>query len=103
MALIERLMGQPHEPDVTKKMPVHQFTAACYEIAFGPRTVAQIKTYYAMDTETATEFDALVAKVVGTDAVRHRIIFQIEQVMLLAESSATNYDTPALVRSRLGL
>src|SRR5690349_12424011 len=103
MALIERLMGEPFEADSAKRIPVHQFAAACYEIAFGPRTVAQIKTYYNMSAADATEFDALVAKVTGTDPVRHRIIFQFEQVLLLAETRATNYDTPALIRTRLGI
>jgi hypothetical protein len=103
MSLIERLMGPPDEPDSSLKIPVHQFTAACYEVAFGPRTVAQMKTYWAMDTATATEFDAIVALVTGTDAVKHRIIFQIEQVLLLAELRTTFYDTPALVRTRFGI
>jgi hypothetical protein len=103
MALIERLMGPPDEPDLTKKIPVHQFAAACYEIAFGPRTVAQIKTYWAMSPADASEFDALVALVSGTDAVKHRLIFQIEQVFLLAEVRTTFYDTPALVRTRFGI
>jgi hypothetical protein len=103
MALIERLMGDPFEPNHALKIPVHQFAAACYEIAFGPRTVAQIKTYWAMDAATATEFDAMVALVTGTDAVKHRTIFQIEQVLLLAEMRTTFYDTPALVRTRFGI
>ena len=100
MALIERLMGTG-EP--RNKIPVHEFTAACYEIAFGPRTVAQIKSYYNMDVAAAAEFDLLVAKVTGADAVRHRIIFQFEQVLILAETGAPFYDTPALVRARLGI
>jgi hypothetical protein len=103
MALIERLMGFPDEPDPERKIPVHQFTAACYEVAFGPRTVAQIKAYYTMDTADAAEFDQLVALVSGTDAVRHRTIFQIEQILLLAEQRVPFYTTPALVRTRFGL
>lgn len=103
MPLIERLMGSPFDLDASRKIAVHEFAAACYEVAFGPRTVAQIKSYYNMDVADATEFDTLTAQVSGTDAVKHRIVFQFEQVFILAEMRATFYDTPTLVRSRLGL
>jgi hypothetical protein len=103
VALIERVMGEPFEPDSARKIAVHQFAACSYEVAFGPRTVAQIKSYYAMTPEDAAEYDLLVAQVVGTDAQRHRIVFQFEQIFLLAEMRAPFYDTPALVRSRLGI
>jgi hypothetical protein len=103
MALVERLMGEPFEPEATRKITVHEFAAASYEVAFGPRTVAEIKNYYAMTPEDAAEFDALTAKVTGTDAQRHRLVFQIEQVFILSEMRAPFYDTPAKVRSRLGL
>jgi hypothetical protein len=103
VALVERLMGAPFELDHARKIAVHEFAAAAYEVAFGPRTVAQIKQYYAMTPEDAAEFDALIAQVSGTDAVKHRIIFQFEQVFILAEMRAGFYDTPALVRSRLGI
>lgn len=104
-AIVERLMGAPFETDDSRKIPVHEFAAACFEIAFGPRTVAQIKTYYNMTSADANEFDAMVGLVTGgsSDAVKHRIIFQFEQVFILAEHRATNYDTPTLVRSRLGI
>lgn len=103
MALIERLMGEPFEPDPARKIAVHQFAAACYEVAFGPRTVAQIKSYYAMTTEDEADFDALTALVVGADAARHRIVFQMEQVLMLAEMRVPFYDTPAKVRTRFGI
>jgi hypothetical protein len=103
MALVERLMGEPFEADPARHIAVHQFAASAYEVAFGPRTVAQIKSYYQMTPEDAAEFDLLVAQVTGTDAQRHRIVFQFEQVFLLAELRAPFYDTPALVRSRLSL
>jgi hypothetical protein len=103
MALVERIMGDPFEPDHARKITVHEFAAASYEVAFGPRTMAEIKNYYDMSPEDAAEFDALTAKVTGTDAQRHRLVFQIEQVFILAEMRAPFYDTPALVRSRLGL
>lgn len=103
MALIERLMGEPFETDPARKIAVHQFAAMVYEVAFGPRTVAQIKSYYAMTPADAAEFDTLAAMVTGTDAVKHRIVFQFEQIFLLGEMRVPFYDTPALVRSRLGI
>ena len=96
MALIERIMGTPFEPDPQRRIPVHEFAAWCYESAFGPRTVAEIK-------EDAAEFDAIIAKITGTDATRHRLVFQLEQIFILAEVRAPLYDTPVLVRSRLGV
>jgi hypothetical protein len=56
-----------------------------------------------MDAAEAAEFDLLAAQVTGTDAVKHRIIFQFEQVLILAETGATFYNTPELVRARLGI
>jgi hypothetical protein len=103
MALVERIMGEPFEPDPARRIPVHEFAAWCYESAFGPRTVAEIKAYFAMTTEDAAEFDAIIAKITGTDAQRHRLVFQLEQVFILAEVRAPAYNTPVLVRSRIGL
>ena len=113
MSLIERLMGladdgispAPDENvDPTKsKIAVHTFAAACFEIALGPRTVAQIKSYWQMDTACAAEFDLMAAQVIGTQAAKLQIIFQFEQVMILSEVRAPFYSTPALVRVRLGL
>jgi len=106
MALIDRLMGLAPDgvtPDPQGKISVHEFAAACFEVAFGPRTVAEMKSYYTMSAEDATELDALIAKVTGTDAIKHRVIFMFEQVLILAESKVTGYTTPALVRARLGV
>jgi hypothetical protein len=103
MALIERLMGEPFEMDPLRRMAVHEFAAAAYEVAFGPRTVAQIKQYYQMTPADEADFDALMAQVTGTDAQRHRIVFQFEQVLILAEMRAPFYETPALVRTRFGI
>lgn len=103
MALIERLMGPPFAPDASRHIVVHPFAASGYEVAFGPRSVAQITQYYEMTPEDAAECDTMIALVTGTDAQRHRLIFQWEQVLLLAEVRAPCYDTPALVRTRLGI
>jgi hypothetical protein len=101
MALVERLMHL--DPDPVRHIAVHEFAAACYECLLGPRTVVQIKTYYVMDAEDAAEFDALVAKVNGTNAAKLQAIFSFEQVFILAEQGVTFYQTPAEVRVRLGI
>lgn len=101
MALVERLMHLDADP--ARHIAVHEFAAACYECLLGPRTVAQIKTFYAMDAADATEFDAMVAKVNGTNAAKLQAIFSFEQVFILAEQGVTFYQTPAEVRTRLGI
>ena len=103
MALIERLMGNPFEPDQDRKVSVHEFCSAMYEVAFGPRTLAQIKTYYAMDAADSAEADALAALVTGGDLAKFRRIEEFHHVFILAEHRVTFYTTPAEVRARLGI
>jgi len=103
MALIERLMGQPFEPDHERRISVHEFCSAMYEVAFGPRTLAQIKTYYAMDAADELEADLLAALVVGGDLAKFRKVEEFHHVLILAEHQATFYTTPTEVRARLGL
>ena len=103
MALIERLMGEPFEPNPDRKIPVHQFFAACNEVARGARTAAQIRTYYNMDAADTTEFNKMVALVSGNDTAK---IFKLQDfhcVLILAEQRVTFYATPAEVRTRLGI
>jgi hypothetical protein len=103
VALIERIMGAPFEEDPLRRIAVHEFTAWCFESAMGPRTVAEIKAYFSMTPEDAAEFDAIIAKITGTQPQRLQGILQLEEVFILAENRAPLYGTPALVRSRLGL
>ena len=56
MALVERLMGDPFSTDA-EKISVHDFFAAQQEIISGRLTVANVKTFLAMDTATAAEYD----------------------------------------------
>ena len=73
------------------------------EVAFGPRTVAQIKTHWQMSVADAAEFDLMAAMVTGADLQKFRKIFEFEQVCMLGQARVPSYDTPALVRARLGL
>lgn len=103
MALVERLMGLENP-----KIPVHDFFAANQEIVNGNLTAAAIKTYLNMDAAAQAEYDALIAKYpTGTTAVAYfnksTFISRIHSVFILAEQRYPGYDTPALVRAKLGL
>ena len=82
MALIERLM---HIGPDEKNISVHEFAAAMYEVAFGPRTLAQLKAHYQTDVADDVDIDALAAKVTGSDLSKFRQVFEFEQVFILAE------------------
>lgn len=103
MALVERLMNleQP-------RIPVHDFFAAGHEIVMGRVTVAQVKTFLAMDAAAQAEMDAIVALApTGTSALataqKAQYVESLHSVFLLAESRYPGYDTPAAVRTKLGI
>lgn len=103
MALVERLMGL-EEP----KIAVHAFFASANEIIAGALTTAQVKAFLAMDTPAANEFDALVATApTGTAAInlaqKALFISRVHSVFVLAEAAVTGYNTPAAVRTKLGI
>jgi hypothetical protein len=103
MALIERLMGL-EDP----KILVHEFFASQSEVALGFRTVQQVKTYFGMDAASQAEYDALIAlaptgSTTAARLNRNDYINSMHAVFILAETGATFYTTPALVRSRLGI
>lgn len=103
MALVERLMG-----DESPKIPVHDFFAACHELAEGQLTAAQIKSFLSMNTAAANEFDALIALApTGSTALaiaqRAMYINRVHAVFTLAENKYTGYATAAAVRTRLGI
>ena len=103
MALVERLMGL-EEP----KIPVHDFYAAGNEIIASRLTVAQLKTALVLDAPASTEFDTLVATApTGTSALataqKALWLSGIHSVFLLAYGGYAGYNTPALVRTKLGI
>ncbi len=102
MALIERLMHDSSEP-TTRWIPVHDFFAAASEIERGALTSAQVKTALAMTAPDIADFDAMVALVTGAAAVKLAVIQRIHAVFILAEGRWMGYDTPAAVRSKLGI
>lgn len=114
MALVERLMHwgafvADSEPPTFEPqadwIAVHEFFAASLEILMGNLTVAQVKTVLSMDAGDAVEFDAMIANVTAgaDDGEKHRIIDQFHAIFILAETRRNGYNTPAGVRSKLGI
>lgn len=103
MALVERLMGQ-EEP----KIPVHDFFAAAQEIIMGRLTTAQVKNALGLDVEAAAEFDAIAATApTGSTATalanKALWVHGMHSIFILAEGNYAGYNTPANVRSKLGI
>jgi hypothetical protein len=103
MALVERLMSLEDPP-----IPVHDFFAAGQEVVMGRLTIAQVKTFLAMDAAAQTEMDAIVALApVGTTALataqKAQYVESLHSIFLLAEGRYPTYDTPAAVRLKIGI
>lgn len=102
MALIERLMHDSSEP-TTRWIPVHDFFAAASEVERGALTSNQVQTALAMTAPDITDWNALVALVTGAAVARLAIIQRMHAVFILAEGRYAGYDTPAAVRTKLGI
>jgi hypothetical protein len=103
MALVERLMGL-EEP----KIPVHDFFAAAMEIIAGRLTTTQVKNALELDAAGQAEFDTLAATApTGSTATalanKALWVHSMHSVFVLAEGSYAGYNTPAAVRSKLGI
>jgi hypothetical protein len=112
VALIERLMRWGHDrPDTEpptfeppeRWMTVHQFFAAAFEVAQGPRTAQEIKNYYNMTPADEVEFDIIVANAPSSAAQLALYLESLHAVFMLAEERVPFYSTPAELRSRLGI
>lgn len=102
MALIERLMHDSSEPE-SRWIPVHDFFAAASEVERGALTSAQVQTALAMTAPDITDWNALVGLVTGAAAARLAVIQRMHAVFILAEGRYAGYNTPAAVRSKLGI
>lgn len=114
MPLVERLMGLNADGSVPSgdpnrpKIPVHDFFAAGHEMVMGRLTAAQIETALGMNAEEITEFAALRALApTGSSALataqKAQFVESVHSVFILAEGGYAGYNTPAGVRSKLGL
>lgn len=103
MALIERLMHDSSEPE-SRWLGVHRFFALASEVERGAITTAAVKTTHLnMTAADIVDWDALVALVTGAAAARLSVIQRIHAVFILAEDREIGYDTPAGVRTKLGI
>jgi hypothetical protein len=84
-------------------IPVHDFFAAASEIERGALTSAQVKAFWEMTAADIADFDAMVALVTGAAAPRLAMIQRFHAVFILAEGRYTGYNTPANVRSKIGI
>lgn len=104
MALIERLMHMDTEPE-SSWISVHQFFAGQMEVMMGYLTTSQVKSYYNMDAEDVADYDALVALCPAASKPGERALYieRVHSVFLLAETRVPGYETPANVRTKLGI
>ncbi len=104
MGLVERLM---HLDTEDRDLAVHSFFAAAVEIDAGFMTVAQLKNGLNTTAEDDADLDAMIANVTGSQSNRLAMIERIHAVFILAEDSESapipGYDTPANVRTKLGI
>jgi hypothetical protein len=103
MALVERLMDLE-----SPRIRVHDFFAANHERIEGRLTRQSVIDMFALDTASTTEYDALAALApTGTSALataqKAMFINQVHSVFILAEGRYAGYETPANVRTKLGL
>ena len=86
-------------------LSTHAVGAGVAALGDGQFTLAQFKT--AMDASggdpSEQDIDNLVATVTGTDGEKNRRIAGIAGAFDLAQARWPGYDTPAAVRTRLGI
>lgn len=105
MALVERLM---HLETGERNIAVHQFFAAVNEVIAGALTGAQVANYLEFSVEDQVDWDALAAQFpTGTTSTalanKALMVERIHGVFILAEGRVPGYDTPANVRTKLGI
>jgi len=101
MALLERLSGYGLDPDSgPSKLPAHQFWSAMVELSLGEITVAQLKTFFDLTGDDATDFDWLVGKYQAS-ANKERFVELMHVIFMLGEMGAPRYRTNADLTARI--
>lgn len=103
-ALVERLMGI----DGYEKIAVHQFFALNSERIAGRQTRQNVIDALGLTGDDITEYDALAALAPSgstalAEAQKSLFLNSVHSIFILAEILTPGYDTPALVRAKLGL
>lgn len=102
--LIERIMGEPG----FAKIAVHTFFALNNERIHGRQTRQNVIDALKLSASDIVEYDALVGLApVGVaaldEAKKGHFLNSVHSIFLLAEVRMPGYNTPAQVRSKLGL
>jgi hypothetical protein len=102
--LVERMMGWPG----FTKIAVHAFYAINHERIEGAQTRQNVIDALGLAGTDITEYDALVALApTGSTALniaqKAMYLSKIHAIFLLGELRMPGYDTPTLVRAKLGL
>lgn len=110
MGLYERLMGLGDDLNGTSpKLPVHQFQATLAEYGRGRLTGAQAQAIVSslsgapLTPAEVSEAQTLLGTVTGSATAKLARVTEIDHVLVLAESRAPGYSTPAEVKARLGV
>lgn len=102
--LVERLMGVGG----FDKIAVHQFFAINNERVQGRQTRQNVIDALGLVGDDITEYDALAALAPSgstalAEAQKSLFLGSIHSILILAETRTPGYDTPAAVRTKLGL
>jgi hypothetical protein len=105
MALVERIMGVE---EGVASIPVHFFFAANHQRIVGKCSRNDIISWFTLRPEDIAEYDAIAALAPTgqtTAAIANKAMFIEEQhaIFLLAEGRFSGYETPALVRTKIGI
>jgi len=106
MPLYDRLLGTSEQ---VAKISVHAFQATLGEFARGRLTGAQAQSLLAsisgspLAPDEVTEAQTLLATFTGSATAKLARATEVDHVLLLAEGRAPGYDTPAAVKTRLGV
>lgn len=102
--LIERIMGLPG----FKKISVHQFYAINNERIQGRQTRQNVIDVLGLVGDDITDYDALAILAPNgsstvQEVLKSHFLGSVHSIFLLAETRTPGYDTPAAVRSKLGM
>lgn len=107
MGLYERLMGGADQPF---KIPIHQFSSLLADLGRGRITGQQVQDAITLISGApltpaeVTEAQTLFGTITGAVTAKLARAKEIDDVLILAETFVPpHYDTPAHVRTRLGV
>jgi hypothetical protein len=105
MALVERLCQVDEDP--ARNIALNDFVEILFRVLDGRHTVQDVKGFYDMTAEDATEMDALVARVTARSTLYERMlaVHQIRSILTFWERrndlNAPAYDTVQDIRTEL--